>query len=94
MIVRILSEGQWVLDAADLPDLNTLDAQVEQAVACEDQPALTAALAALLAAVRAKGQPLPDDVLSESDLILPEEDATLAQVTAMLADTTDGLIPG
>lgn len=47
---------------------------------------------ALLAGVRRLGTPHEVDSLDSSDLILPMEDATLAEVQEMLAD--DGLIPG
>lgn len=49
-------------------------------------------LSALLDAVRRLGEPLPDDALEPSELILPEPDATLEEVREMLSD--DGLIPG
>jgi hypothetical protein len=42
--------------------------------------------------VRSRGEPLPDDALEPSGLILPSPDATLEEVRAMLRD--DGLIPG
>ena len=92
MIVRILTEGQ--LEVADdrVDGLNGLDAAVEQAVEAGDRDAFAQALAALLDGVRDAGVPLPDDVLHDSDLILPPADATLEEVRAMLGD--EGLIPG
>ncbi|SDR85684.1 hypothetical protein SAMN04488570_0572 [Nocardioides scoriae] len=92
MIVRILTEGQ--LEVADdrVDGLNGLDAAVEQAVEAGDHDAFAQALAALLDGVRDAGVPLPDDVLHDSDLILPPADATLEEVRAMLGD--EGLIPG
>jgi hypothetical protein len=47
---------------------------------------------ALLDAVRTSGNPLPDDTLEDSDLILPPADATLEEVRELLSE--DGLIPG
>lgn len=92
MIVRILTEGQ--LEVADdrVEELNTLDAAVEQAVEAGDHDAFAQALTRLLAGVRDAGSPLPDDVLHDSDLILPPADATLEEVRDMLGD--EGLIPG
>ena len=92
MIVRILTEGQ--LEVADdrVDGLNGLDAAVEQAVESGDHEAFGRALTALLDGVRDAGVPLPDDVLHDSDLILPPADATLEEVRAMLGD--EGLIPG
>lgn len=93
MIVRILNEGQWHLDEAGVAGLNQLDAAVEKAVTEGDQEALTAALQALLDKVRT-GQPVPDDSLEDSDLILPDSDATVDEVRQMLDESAEGLIPG
>ena len=93
MIVRILSEGQWTVDEASLPELNEIDSALEAAVANGDQQALTAALATLLDRVRTLGEPVPDEVLAESDLILPEGDASLDEVRGLLADNPGGLVP-
>ncbi|MFC9955139.1 hypothetical protein ACFVIN_32780, partial [Streptomyces prasinus] len=40
------------------------------------------------------GEPLPDDALEPSDLILPSPDATIEEVRRLLSDDGDGLIPG
>lgn len=92
MIVRILGEGQFDVPDAELDRLNDLDGAVEAAVESDDDGAFAAALAELLAGVRAVGQPLPDDALEDSDLILPPSDATIHEVRDLLED--DGLIPG
>lgn len=92
MIVRILGEGQFDVPDAELDRLNDLDGTVEAAVEGGDDGAFAAALAELLAGVRAVGQPLPDDALEDSDLILPPSDATIHEVRDLLED--DGLIPG
>lgn len=92
MIVRILGEGQLELDDSHLEELNALDAAVEKAVSGGDEDAFREALAALVAGVRSAGTPLPDEEITDSDLILPPPDATLDEVREMLSD--DGLIPG
>jgi hypothetical protein len=92
MIVRILGEGQRTLPDTEMDRLNELDSVVEAAVAAGDEAGFGPALAALLEEVRTVGEPLPDDSLEDSDLILPPADATLAEVQQMLSD--DGLIPG
>ena len=92
MIVRILGEGQWDLDASHVDALNTLDDQVETAVQAGDRVTFSQSLDALLNAVRTAGARLPDDSLVDSELILPHSDATLEEVRDLLAD--DGLIPG
>jgi hypothetical protein len=92
VIVRILGEGQVEVAHADMDALNALDEDLLRAVDGGDQEAFRAALTALLAKVREVGKPLPDDTIVPSELILPSPDASLAEVTALLAD--DGLIPG
>jgi hypothetical protein len=94
VIVRILGEGQWRLDDADVTDLNELDAEVERAVGTDDQAELSTALTRLLGEVRSKGSRLPDDELHDSDLILPAADSTVADVRALLNPSGEGLIPG
>ena len=94
MIVRILGEGQWEVPDDTLAGLNALDDQVEQAVTAKDEAKLTLALSELLDEVRSAGTPVPDDQLADSDLILPDVDSSLADVEALLAESSEGLIPG
>ena len=92
MIVRILGEGQFEIADSAVGELNDLDQAVEQAVEASDEAAFGPALAALLARVREVGSPVQADDLRPSELILPQPDATMADVRKMLTD--EGLIPG
>ncbi len=92
MIVRILGEGQLRVDDAAAAELQALDADLEAAVERNDQEALTAALARCSSRARSQGTPLPPDSLEPSDVIIPHEGATLAEVRKLLTD--EGLIPG
>jgi len=94
MIVRILGEGQWEVPEDAVSGLNALDDQVEQAVAEQDEAKLTLALSELLDEVRTLGTPIADDQLLDSELILPDVDSSLADVQALLAESSEGLIPG
>ena len=93
MIVRILGEGQWRIEDPKRSELNLLDDEVEAAVRADDQERLGAALTRLHERVREIGAELPLDELADSDLILPETDASLAEVRALLTDSGEGLIP-
>ena len=93
MIVRILGEGQWRLDEQSLPRLNELDEQVASAIEAGDEPAMQQALADLLDQIRV-GAEVPDDELSESDMVVPDATATLDEVRALLEGNDEGLIPG
>jgi hypothetical protein len=92
VIVRILGEGQLEVPDDRLSDLNELDRSVESAVNANDEESFRASLHALLDVVRREGEPLPDDSLVDSDLILPPSDATIEEVRELLGD--EGLIPG
>jgi hypothetical protein len=92
VIVRILGEGQLEVADSALDELNELDAKLEAAVERSDEAGFAAALAALLGRVREIGTPADPDTLAPSALILPQADATMAEVRGLLSD--DGLIPG
>jgi len=92
MIVRILGEGQLEVPGSAADELNQLDATLESAVDRNDEAAFRPALAALLARVREVGSPAEADDLRPSELIIPQPDATMAEVRKLLSD--EGLIPG
>ena len=96
MIIRILSEGQYLVDDEAMAQLNRYDAEVEAAVRAGDQEKLTAALTKLLEQVRELGEQVPDDILADSDEILPDASATVDEVRAWLdeAGSGEGLLPG
>lgn len=95
MIVRILGRGQWVMEPEQLIALNEIDAAVEKAVADNDSEALAAALEELVAGVHTYGVEVPDEVLAESDLVLPDVDSSVDEVKALLDSQSEyyGLIP-
>jgi hypothetical protein len=93
VIIRILGEGQFDVDDESVAELNRLDTEVEAAVEAGDDGAFRTALATLLAGVRAHGTAHAADSLDQSDLILPPEDASIAEVRTMLEDNEGGLIP-
>ncbi|MEU0672699.1 hypothetical protein ABZ330_07355 [Streptomyces sp. NPDC006172] len=92
MIVRIMGEGQLTLADSHLSELNTLDDELLKEMESGDADGFRRTLGALLDAVRRLGEPLPDEALEPSELILPAPDASLEEVREMLSD--DGLIPG
>ncbi len=95
MIVRVLGQGQWILEVEDLEALDAVDQRLEEAVADEDLDAMRAALVELFDGVRERGTEVPDEVIAESDLVLPDPDASLDEVRALLDATSEyfGLLP-
>ncbi|QKW06069.1 hypothetical protein HUT18_06295 [Streptomyces sp. NA04227] len=92
MIVRIMGEGQVRLAEGHLTELNKLDDELAEELRSGDGSGFRRTLHALLDKVRDLGEPLPDDSLEPSELILPAPDATLEEVRDLLKD--DGLLPG
>lgn len=92
MIVRIMGEGQFQIDDSHLDDLNRLDDALTEAIDVGDDDAFRTALVALLDEVRTVSQPVPDEELVDSDLVLPYAEAHIDEVRELL--TGDGLIPG
>ncbi|MFB7467431.1 hypothetical protein ACFCZ1_28745 [Streptomyces sp. NPDC056224] len=92
MIVRIMGEGQVKLADSHFAELNKLDDDLLAEMESGDGESFRRTLDALLEAVRRLGEPLPDDALEPSELILPAPDATLDEVKEMLSGK--GLIPG
>ena len=95
MIVRIMGLGQWTMEPEQLLGLNDIDEAVEKAVAEGDRKQLRKELQRLVDAVRSNGQEVPDDLIVESDLVLPDVDATLDEVKKLLESTSEyyGLVP-
>ncbi len=92
MILRILGEGQLKMSDDAVAELNELDETLIDAVEKGDEGQFQTALANLVNKVRELGQPVPDDYIGPSELILPGSDATLEEVKELLSD--EGLIPG
>ncbi|MDX2296436.1 MULTISPECIES: PspA-associated protein PspAA [Streptomyces] len=92
MIMRILGEGQYDIADKHLEQLNHLDTALQKAADASDGTAFASALSALLDAVRSLGTPLPNETITPSDLVLPDETTSLPQVRELLSD--EGLIPG
>ena len=92
MILRILGEGQLKMSDEALLELNELDDVLSDAVDKGDEAEFQTALTNLVNKARAVGQPVADDYIGPSEVILPGPDATLEEVKELLSD--EGLIPG
>jgi hypothetical protein len=92
VIVRIATEAQYELPDEDAVRLNELDNAAVAAVEAGDEPTFHARFNEMLALVRAHGREVSDEVLEESDVILPPPDTSFADAAGDF--TGDGLIPG
>lgn len=92
MIVRIATEGQYELLGSDVETLQELDNQAVSACEARNEQQFRETFARLLEFVRTSGQPVPEDRLESSDVILPPPDTSLEEARAEF--TGEGLIPG
>lgn len=92
MIVRILGEGQFDVPDGALDRLNEIDAALVAAIEADHEAAFQHSLSELHRAVHELGSAMPSDHLGPSDLALPGDGATLAEVRELLGD--EGLVPG
>ena len=91
MIVRLMGEGQYRVDDGLREQLNELDDRAQTALDANDEPALDDVLDEMGQLVRDRGERLPDEDLSTSDLIIPPSDLTLEETRKLFTD--EGLIP-
>ena len=91
MIVRIASEGQFKMPQDAVDRLNELDNAAVAAVEKGNEDEFHDLWSKMLELVRSEGQPVDDDELVGSDVILPPADTTFAEAAAEF--TGEGLIP-
>jgi hypothetical protein len=92
VIVRIATEGQYELLGSDEEKLQELDNEAVSAAETGDEQQFHDTFARLLEFVRTNGQPVPEDRLGPSDLILPPPDTSIEEARAEFSG--EGLIPG
>ena len=91
MIVRLMGEGQYLIDEGVAKQLNELDDQAIAALERGDEAELDSCLEAMRRTVKAQGTPLPDDRIAPSDVIVPPSDLTLEESRELFSE--QGLIP-
>jgi hypothetical protein len=91
VIVRIATEGQYRVPDGAAEKLNELDNAAVSAVDGDDEDGFHSTFEQMLELVRREGQPLGDDELEDSDVILPPPDLSFVEAAAEF--TGEGLIP-
>jgi hypothetical protein len=92
VIVRIATEGQYELTESDAKVLNDLDNKAVAACESGNEGQFKAAFNELIDFVRKNGQPVPEDTLEPSDVIIPPPDVSFEEARAEFSG--EGLIPG
>ena len=91
MIARLMGEGQYRVDDELRGQLNELDDRAVAAMEADDEPALDGALDDMWELLRSRGERLPDDDLSASEVVIPPSDLTLEETKQLFSE--DGLVP-
>jgi hypothetical protein len=91
VIVRISTESQYRLPEDAAEELNALDNDVVSAVERGDEDRFHSVFEQMLDLVRRAGEPLGEDELEESEVILPPPDTSFLEASAEF--TGEGLIP-
>lgn len=79
MIIRIMGEGQYLVDSGLFDALNRIDNRIVEEVEKGDQEAFERSLAELIGSIQREGKRVDDTMLVESDVIVPPADMTLAE---------------
>jgi len=91
VIVRLMGEGQFLVDDGATATLNELDNAAVAALEAGDEETFRTRLRELAQAVRDRGAPLDAADLSASDVIVPPDDLSLEEARELFSG--DGLIP-
>ena len=91
MIVRIAAEGQFKLPDDTAGKLNELDNEAVAAVEAGDEPRFQELFNEMLQLVESSGEPVADDELVESQVIIPPRDLTFAEAQGEF--TGEGIVP-
>ena len=91
MVVRISGEGQFRLPDEDAQRLNELDNRAVTAVESGDEAGFQELWNQMVELVKSDGEPLADDELVESDVIMPPRDISFEEAKGEF--TGEGLIP-
>jgi hypothetical protein len=91
VIARLMNEGQYRIDDELHRELDALDERAVAALEAGDEAELDARLEDMWRLVQERGERLPDDDLSPSELIIPPADLTLEETRELFSE--QGLIP-
>jgi len=90
MIVRLMGEGQYELNTAQVDELNLIDNNLVKIVDNDDEDAFRTEFKKIVDYVHSNGKHIPDDIIKPSDVIIPPVDITLAEAKSIFKG--DGLI--
>ncbi len=92
MIVRISTVGQYRVSEELLDRLNALDNDLVASIQESDEATFREKYQAMLDLVQREGEPVGEDEIVPSDIILPPPDLSLEEARTLF--TGEGLVPG
>jgi hypothetical protein len=85
MIVRIMGQGQYKVDAELMERLNAIDNRIVAHVSRGDEKEFRKDLALLISVIKERGQPLDKTSILSSEVIVPPQDLTLKEATKIFS---------
>jgi len=79
MIVRIMGQGQYRVDAKLMEKLNVIDNRIVAHVSSGDEKEFRNDLVLLISAIKESGEPLDEMSILSSEVIVPPQDLTLKE---------------
>ena len=92
MIIRILGEGQFLLDEKLLGKINDIDNKIVRDITSGNQGDYSRDLAEMIKSVKSLAKPLNPTEIRPSDIIIPPSDLTFEE--AKMVFRGEGLIKG
>lgn len=91
MIIRIMSDNQYIVPSIYYDDINKLDNDIVKCIAKEDAAGFKKKYAEMISLIRKNGVPMDPKTLKESDLIIPPADLTFGEAKKIFIGV--GLVP-
>lgn len=92
MIIRILGEGQYLLDDKQVEAINEIDNKIARDLKSGNQGDFSRDISELISSVKRLAKPLDPAEIRPSDIIVPPSDLTFEE--AKLVFRGEGLIKG
>lgn len=91
MIIRIMSDNQYIVPSLYYDDINKIDNDIVKCIAKSDETGFKKKFTELLSLIKKNGVPLDPKTIKESDLIIPPADLTFEEAKKIFIG--QGLIP-
>ncbi len=91
MIIRIMSDNQYIVPSLYYDDINKIDNDSVRCIAKDDAAGFRKRFDEMIALIKKNGVPMDPKTLKESDLIIPPADLTFEEAKKIFVG--EGLVP-